>query len=260
MPTFTTDHWETHVAEVRPDDVLVRGEPLTGLIREGGLADVAYLVLTGRRPDPGQARVLEALMVSVVEHGISPSSTVTRMMASYGVPIQVGIAAGQLTVGDYHGGAGEQIAKRFQTLLSEVDGTDGAASIRAVAKAFVADSRATKTPIEGFGHPQHGADPRVPILLELAQTHGVHGDACRLLEEVEQALSEHVGRRIPANIDGVSAALLLDLGIDPRAARPVLMASRVIGLAAHFLEEVDQDSRWRHVPADQVVYTQGPRQ
>ncbi|MFE2218230.1 citrate/2-methylcitrate synthase [Streptomyces canus] len=260
MATFTTDHWDTHVAEVRHDDVLVRGVPLTGLMSEAGLADVAYLVLTGRRASQGQARVLEALMVSTIEHGISPSSTVARMMASYGVPIQVGIAAGQLTVGDYHGGAGEQIAGRFRDLLDTMGPADSAASIRELAETFVAKSRAARTPIEGFGHPQHGADPRTPVLLDLARTHGVYGDACLLMEEVEAALEAHVGRRIPANIDGVCAALLLDLGIDPRAARPVLMASRVIGLAAHFLEEVDQGSKWRHVPAEKVVYTPGPQQ
>ncbi|MDN8943652.1 citrate/2-methylcitrate synthase, partial [Staphylococcus aureus] len=75
-------------------------------------------MLTGRHATAAQARVLDAIFVSIAEHGISPSSTVTRALASYGVPIQVGIAAGQLTVGDHHGGAGELFALQLRELVA----------------------------------------------------------------------------------------------------------------------------------------------
>lgn len=256
----TTDEWSTDIAEVRDDDVLIRGELLTSMIGKRSFGELAYLVVSGRKPTKGQANVLEAIMVSVMEHGISPTTTVTRMMASYGNPIQVGIAAGLLTVGDHHGGAGEQIAGWLRSAVADVEGSGEAreGEIRARAKAFVAERRAAREPIEGFGHPHHDVDPRTPLLLAFAKENGVYGDHCLLLESIEAELAEVVGRRIAINIDGVSAALLSDLDLDPRLARPLLMTPRTLSLAAHFMEEEDQGNKWRHVPSDQVTYT-GPQ-
>jgi citrate synthase len=253
----TTDDWSTGIAEVRDDDVLIRGELLTTMIGRRSFGELAYLIVGGRWPTKGQAHVLEAIMVSVMEHGISPTTTVTRMMASYGNPIQVGIAAGLLTVGDHHGGAGEQIAGWLREAVAGIEdaGSDRAEEIRARARSFVADRRAARLPIEGFGHPHHDVDPRAPLLLAIAREHGVYGDHCLLLESIEAELEAVVGRRIAINIDGVSAALLSDLDLDPRLARPLLMTPRTLSLAAHFIEEQDQGQKWRHVPGSQVTYT-----
>jgi citrate synthase len=253
----TTDDWSTGIAEVRDDDVLIRGQLLTTMIGQRSFGELAYLIVSGRWPTEGQAHVLEAIMVSVMEHGISPTTTVTRMMASYGNPIQVGIAAGLLTVGDHHGGAGEQIAGWLREAVAGVEdsGSGRADEIRARARTFVADRRAAREPIEGFGHPHHDVDPRAPLLLAIAREHRVYGDHCFLLESIETELEAVVGRRIAINIDGVSAALLSDLDLDPRLARPLLMTPRTLSLAAHFIEEQDQGHKWRHVPGSQVTYT-----
>jgi citrate synthase len=95
--------------------------------------------------------------------------------------------------------------------------------------------------------------------MDVSRSQGVYGDHCLLLECIEDELEAAVGRRIAANIDGVSAALLSDLDLDPRLARPILMAPRSLSLAAHFLEEQDQNHRWRHVPNSQVTYTGAPQ-
>jgi citrate synthase len=256
MALADTNSWTTSIAEVQDRDVVVRGEKLTELIGHTTFAEMAYLVLTGEKATPGQARVLEAMLVSAVEHGVSPSSMVSRLMASYGVPIQVGLASGALTMGDHHGGAGEATARGFQELIASLDpGARDESAIRAAATDFVTARRASGSPVEGFGHPQHERDPRVAILLALAKEEGVSGVYCVLLEQIESALEHLVGRPIPANFDGVSAALLLDLGLDWRVARPLIISARTVGLAAHFLEEVNQGNRWRHVPLDQVTYT-----
>lgn len=256
----TTDAWSTAIAEVRDDDVLIRGNLLTSMIGKRSFGELAYLVIGGRWPSEGQAQVLEAIMVSGMEHGISPTTTVSRMMASYGNPIQVGIASGLLTVGDYHGGAGEQIAGWLRDIVARVTSTgdDRPREIRDKARELVAAKRSAREPIEGFGHPHHDVDPRVPLLLDVSRKHGVYGDHCRLLESIEDELKAAVGRRIAANIDGISAALLCDLDLDARLARPILMAPRVLSLAAHFLEEQDQGHKWRHVPSGQVTYTGAP--
>ncbi|WP_432975319.1 citryl-CoA lyase [Dactylosporangium sp. CA-233914] len=259
MPLFTTDHWDTKIAKVEADDVIVRGERVTDLIGRMSYAEMMYLVLTGRRATPGQARVLDGLMVSVMDHGISPSTTVTRMLASYGVPIQVGVAAGVLTFGDIHGGAGQQLAYQLHGIVEQIaaQGEVDEQHIREAARELVAESRRLRRPLEGFGHPQHGADPRTQILLKLARDQGVYGSYCTFLTCLEEELRTATGRPIAANIDGAAAVLLLDLGLAPQFARLMLIAPRTVGLAAHYAEELEQGGAWRFVPGDQVQYT-GP--
>jgi citrate synthase len=257
MGARDTNSWETAIAKVEHDDVIVRGHRLTDLIGKTSYAEMMFLLLTGKQATAGQTKVLDAIMVSVMDHGISPSSTVTRMLASYGVPIQAGIAAGVLTFGDIHGGAGQELAHTLQSVIANVaaegEVTDDA--IQRTAREMVADSRARRVPLDGFGHPQHGADPRTPILFDLAKAQGVHSHHSSLVEHLERELSQAIGRPVPANIDGASAALLLDLGFTWEAARIFIIAPRTVGLAAHFMEEKEQGNTWRHVPSDQVIYT-----
>ncbi|WP_425838444.1 citrate/2-methylcitrate synthase [Streptomyces fractus] len=144
------------------------------------------------------------------------------------------------------------VVKRVST---EGEVTDEA--LRRVAKEMVAESKEQRSPLDGFGHPQHNPDFRTPILLKLAKEEGVYSHHCALLTHLENELAEAVGRRIGANIDGASAALLLDLGLKPEVARALIVTPRTVGLAAHYLEEIEQGNTWRHVPVDQITYT-GP--
>lgn len=259
MAARDTNSWETGIAKIEPHDVIVRGERLSELIGNTSFAEMMYLVLAGRRASRGQARVLEALLVSVMDHSVAPSSTVARLLSSYGVPIQAAIAGGALTFGDIQGGAGQQLARSLHSVVQRVaeggEITDEA--LQGVAKEMVAESRARRSPLEGFGHPQHDPDFRTPILLGLAKEEGVYSHHCALLSHLENELAEAVGRRIGANIDGASAAILLDLGLKPDVARVLIITPRTVGLAAHYLEEIEQGNTWRHVPADQITYT-GP--
>ena len=106
----------------------------------------------------------------LIDHGISPSSMLVRMLASCGSPIQSAIAGGVSSIADWHGGAGEQLAQRLQDLVS-AGPTD--ADLDAAAAALVADYTTAGRRFEGFGHPQHSdGDPRVSVLLDLAREKG----------------------------------------------------------------------------------------
>ena len=257
MATRDTNSWETGISKIEPNDVIVRGERLSALIGNTSFAEMMYLVLAGKRASRGQARVLEALLISVMDHSVAPSSTVARLLASYGVPIQVAVAGGAMTFGDIQGGAGQQLARSLQSVVerASADGDLTDETLQRAAREMVADSRARRSPLEGFGHPQHDPDFRTPILLDIAREEGVYSHHCALLTHLENELAESVGRRIGANVDGASAAILLDLGLHPDVARVLIVTPRTVGLAAHYLEEVEQGNTWRHVPADQITYT-----
>jgi citrate synthase len=131
-----------------------------------------------------------------------------------------------MTFGDIHGGAGQALAHTLHSVVAEIaaEGEVTDAALQRAAQRMVTDSRARRAPLDGFGHPQHGADPRTPILMKLAKELGVYSHHCALVEHLERELSQSVGRAIPANIDGASAALLLDLGFTWEAARIFVIA------------------------------------
>ena len=253
MPTRDLSEWRTRIAQVvsgeGEEEVLVRGEKLSELIGHVGFSEMMFLLLQGRRPTPAQARVLDALLVAGMEHGIAPPSMVARLFASYGTNIQSAVGAGILSFGDRMGGLGEQLAK----LLSErVDGRDlDDAALQALASEIVA----ANPRVPGYGIPLHGADPRAPAVLAVAEREGVAGTYCRLGRLIEAALTERRGgRAVPMNVDGVTAVVGLDLGFDWRATRLFLLTPRSVSMGAHYLEEQAQDSTWRHIPAADIAY------
>ena len=254
MSARDVSRWETTISEVISDgaeeEVVVRGRRLSELIGQVSFAEMMYFLLQGELPSPARARVLDGLLVAAMEHGIAPPSMIARCMASYGNPIQAAIAGGVLSFSDWMGGAGEEFARLLAEAVAQSD-EDGLAD---AAGRMVAAARAEKRRIPGFGIPLHGADPRAPKLLALAREEGVYGAHCRLAELIEGDLESAAGRRIPMNLDGVGAALILDLEFPWGAARLFVIAPHTVSMAAHYLEEAEQKTRWRHVPGDAITY------
>jgi len=128
--------------------------------------------------------------------------------------------------------------------------------LQALADSIVADAMGRKERVPGYGIPLHDLDPRTPQVLQIAREEGVFGTYCRLGLAIEDAIVKaRNGRAVPMNVDGVSAVVALDLGFDWRATRLFLLTPRTVSFAAHYLEEQDQDSTWRHLRADQISYT-----
>jgi len=111
--------WATGIASAQDDDVVIRGYRLSELVGSITLTGGIFLVWQGRLPSQKELEVLDALFVAVLEHGISPSATISRTLASAGVPVQAAIAGGILSIGDVHGGAGEQLAHALSTVAAD---------------------------------------------------------------------------------------------------------------------------------------------
>lgn len=264
MPTRDMTGWETAICKVVSDstteDIIVRGHRLDDLIGSVSFADIMFLLLQGRLPSPAERRTLDALLVASVEHGIAPPSMISRCYASYGTSIQAAIAAGVGAFGDRMGGLGEQLAQMLVERLAPLrdKGTIGDAVLDDQAQRLVADVSAAGDRVPGYGIPLHGADPRAPRVLDIARQEDTFGDYCRFGMAIESQLAAaRGGRPVPMNLDGVSAVVALDLGFDWRATRSFLLTPRTVSFAAHYLEEQEQDSTWRHLPADTISYT-GP--
>lgn len=249
----TDQQWRTAIGHPEDERIVVRGYDLAEMIGKVSFAAMVHLELTGELPSAGVERMMDGLFASFVEHGISPSTTVARFLSASGNPLQSAVAGGLMTFGDIHGGAGEQFARLMQETVA---GTAASGeSLPDAADRLVAEARERRQPLPGYGHPQHSqGDPRSPALLALADETGVTGGHITLAREVERALEERIGRRLPLNIDGAMGAIVSDLGFDWRLARAFVMTPRSMGLAAHALEELDREGGWRHIPMDEVTY------
>lgn len=243
-------YWSTEIAGVSEDKIVVRGHDLLqDLVVQRSFIEMFYLLLTGKFPNKGQEAVLNALFVVCAEHGISPSSTLTRFVQGAGVPIQCAVGVGAMGFGDIQGGAGEKFCREICDLVKRVNASGD--SIENGAKQYVGQRKR----IDGYGHPQHThGDPRPPVLFELAMREGVAGPHIRMTIAIEREIELQRKRKIPVNIDGAVGAICADLGIDWRVSRACIVVPRTAGLFAHALEEARREKGWRQIPLEVISY------
>jgi citrate synthase len=249
--------WRTALTEATDETVRIRGYDLRDLVGRISFAEGILLMARGDLPTPGEARLLEAILISVLDRGIVPCSIVTRYLASSGSPIQAAVAGGILSFGDVYGGAGEQLAQALADNVAAL--RSGQASRSEAARRVVQHFTDKGLRVPGYGSAVHrGGDPRVPKLFAIAAEGGVFGDHSHLAMAVEEQLSEAKGRKLGINQDGALAALCLDLKLDWRLMRPLAFIPRCAGLAMHAYEEMTREPGWRHVPNAEVAYDGPP--
>jgi len=224
---------KTHIATSDAASITVRGKDLVNdLMGKVGFTAMTYFLIAGRMPTDNQVRVLDACLVTLMEHGWTPTSIIARLAAdSNPGQSQIGIAAGLLAIGDVFVGTMEGCGR---ILAAGLKAADQAAYCRDV----VADHRARKKAMPGFGHPFHKPDdPRPPRLFTVAREAGCKGDAIALLQKLGAELDRAAGRHLTINATGAIAALLLEIGLPPEVMRSIAVVSRSAGLAGHLAEE-----------------------
>jgi citrate synthase len=222
------------------DRIIVRGHDLADeLLGKVSLGDVAFLELKGRLPTTRESIVFNALAVTLVEHGMTPSAIVARL-TYFGAPesLQGAVAAGLLGIGDRFGGSVEGAARMLQEALQEGLPAGG---LRALATGIVSRHREAKQTIPGLGHPVHKAvDPRTPKLFALAAENGLSGRHVELMELVGEEASRSYGRPLPVNATGAIGAIASELEISWQVCRGLAVMARAIGLVAHIQEEMQE--------------------
>jgi citrate synthase len=207
------------------------------------LTELAFLLTTRREPTPGERRLVDAVLVSLADHGLTPGALAARLTYT-GAPeaIQGAVAAGLLGAGSvFLGPAGDTA----QFLADALAGTAGADAddpqLREAAIAAVAARRAAGERVPGLGHPVHRVeDPRTPRIYELAAADGVLGPHLRLLRFVADAHAAATGTQLPINGAGAGGAALVDVGVPPGSVRGFVLIARTAGLVAHLAEEAEQ--------------------
>lgn len=224
---------KTHIATSDATSITVRGRDLVNdLMGKCSFTAMLYFLLRGRMPTDNQTKVLDACLVTLMEHGWTPTSLIARL-AIDSVPseAQVGIAAGLLAVGDVFVGTMEGAGRILEAGIAVPD-------TEAYCREVVAQHRAQKKALPGFGHPFHKPDdPRPHRLFTIAREAGCDGRYIALLQQLSVELDRAMGRHLTINATGAIAALLLEIDLPPQVMRSVAVVSRSGGLAGHLAEE-----------------------
>ncbi|HEY1962250.1 MAG TPA: citryl-CoA lyase [Rhizomicrobium sp.] len=229
----------TAISSADAASITVRGRDLCSeLIGKISFADYFFLLLMGKPPTETQSFFVNALLVAIAEHGLVPSVQAARMtLAAAPEAVQGAVAAGLLGSGSVVFGSAEIAGRLLHELVAQSEGCDA----HDVAVERIRELRKTRTPVPGFGHPQHsGGDPRANVLLKLADEHGLNGPYIRMLRMIEAALPGALGRPLPININGAIPAILLEIGFPVTALKSISILARTAGLLAHLQEETER--------------------
>ncbi len=237
--------WNTALTRVEPNKVAVRGYDIAELMGRVSFGAAVYLIVTGELPSQAVARLMDAILVSSIDHGATPPSALAaRSVASTGATLSASVAAGIMSINRHHGGAIEDCARQLKAIADRA--ARESISIDEAAARTLATMREAGERMPGFGHRLHTKDPRTARLFELAREAGVNGVHMQAARAVEKAFSD-AKRSLPINVDGAIGAILADLGMNPAAFNGIFMIARTPGLVAHVIEEQTREKPMRRI-------------
>ncbi len=249
--------WKTAITKIEPNKVAVRGYPIDQLMGRISFGEMVYLILKGDLPTPEVGKLMEAILVCSVDHSATPPSALAaRTVASGGAPLTTAIAAGVMAINRYHGGAIEGCMKVLKEIVAykHEKGLD----TETAAREKMAEFRAKKMRVPGYGHRVHTNDPRTQRLYALAEELGVAGEYMEMAQALRRAMKEALGRDLPLNVDGTIAAVLCDLDFPPELGNGFFAISRTVGLTAQVYEEMTRERPMRKISPTAQEYDGPP--
>jgi citrate synthase len=237
------DWLHTEIGSADADSITVRGRDLASeLMGRVTFTELTYLLVQGRAPAPEETALLDAVLVSLAEHGLTPTVLAARLTHT-GAPesLQGAVASGLLGAGTVFLGVVEDTAVFLERVVAAAGADAGDAELARAAADAVRAQREGGRRIPGIGHPVHKAeDPRTARIYAIAAEQGLEGPHLRALRFVADAHREATGRALPINGAGVAGAALADLGFPARIVRGMALLARTAGLVAHLEEEMSR--------------------
>jgi citrate synthase len=237
--------YPTSLGTSDPDTITLLSQDLAAdLMGRVGFGELAFWLVTQRRPTSAEVRVFEAVLVALADHGFTPTAIAARLTyLSAPDSVQGALAAGLLGGGSRFLGVTEDAGLFLsQTLAKATESGDPLPTDDAgwdvLALAAVTKARAERTFVPGLGHPVHKVtDPRTPVLIKIAEEEGLRGPHLRLFEAIGRVHPQVLGRTLPLNGAGTCGAALADLGLPPDLLRGFALLARTAGLLGHLAEE-----------------------
>lgn len=220
------------------DNIWIRGRNLCDdLIGQMTFTDFIMFHFFGTEPTPMQRKIVDAVLVCIMEHGLTPSAIASRV-TYLGAPesLQGAVAAGLLGAGSRFVGTADEAAALLKQIVAKAPG-ERAAEAAAIAEKFTQ----AKQFLPGYGHPIHvNGDPRVKRLDAVAREAGAKGEYIDAMYLLGDAIKAASGKNIVINANAAIGAVLLEADIPPSIARGFNLIARCAGLVGHILEEQEE--------------------
>src|SRR5688500_4674641 len=228
----------TGIGKAELHRILVRGYDLNKeLVGKITFTDMTSLILRGRLPTPNEAKMLDSLLVILVEHGMV-SHVVAARLIYHCAPeaMQAAVAAALCGAGSVHLGSSEWSAKMLvEALPADAQNPD----FNAIAASIIDDYGKRKQRMPGIGHRTHAeGDPRAETLFNIAKDNEIYGIYCELLQKLSEVASQRRKRLIPVNVTGDITAIALDRGFPWQTTKPFALIGRTLGVMGHIAEEI----------------------
>jgi citrate synthase len=196
-------------------------------------ANFLYM-MSGEKPDPEVEKIFDVCLILHADHTFNASTFTARQVASTRAHMYSACSAaiGALS-GELHGGANTEVMK----MLLDIENIEKA-------EGWVKEKIAKGERIMGMGHAVYKTyDPRAQVLKELSRklAEKTKDPWFAITEKVEMAtiteIKSQKNRDIYPNVDLYSASLYYMLKIPMDLNTPIFAISRVVGWAAHIIEE-----------------------
>ena len=248
--TSEPPQFPTSLGTSEPDTITLLGQDLANdLMGKVSFGELAYWLLTLRRPTKGQSRLFETVLLGLADHGFTPTAIAARLTyLSAPDAIQGALAAGLLGGGSRFLGVTEDTGRFLAEALADAGPPSDEAGWDALAERAITANTGRYVP--GLGHPVHKeGDPRTPVIIRVAHEEGLYGPHLALFEAVGRVHPRILGRTLPLNGAGVGGAALADLGLPLELLRGTVLLARCAGLLGHLAEEI------RRPVADSIYMT-----
>jgi len=249
--------WKTGITKVEPNKLLLRGYRIDELMGRITFAQGVFLTIKGELPNEKEAKMIDAMLVSSIDHGVTPPSCLAaRTIASAGAPLNAALAGGVLSISRHHGGAIEDSMKMIQEAVRRKREMNK--NPQEMANLLLKEYKESDKRLPGFGHRIHTKDPRTIRLFEIATELGIAGEHVEMAKAIENAIERTSGKRLPINVDGAIAILLCEMKFPSELANAFFIMARIPGLVAHVYEELTKMKPMRHIDAKEHEYDGNP--
>ena len=240
MPRSAKPLVRSNIAYSTPDRIVVRGKDLPNeILGRMNLGDFAFLQLTGGPATREQSIMFNTILITLVEHGITPSAIAARMTYA-GAPesLQAAVAAGLCGLGSVFVGSMEGAARMLSEALPNPDAN---VDLEKLAHETVAAYRERGATLPGLGHPLHKpVDPRTPRLFQLAAENRMSGPYVQLMTLIGAQAERASGKQLPINATGAIGAICCEFGFPSFIVRGFGVMARAVGLVGHLMEEAER--------------------
>ena len=235
---YKKDNPVTHLCTSDVDNIWIRGRNLCDdLIGKMSFTDFIVFHFLGKDATKLQHTVVDAVLVCIMEHGMTPSAVASRV-TYLGAPesLQGAVAAGLLGAGSRFVGTADEAAALLARIVGKPT-AERAGEAAVIAKEF----HGAKKFLPGYGHPIHtNGDPRVKRLDEVARAAGAKGEYLDAMYLLGDAIKKASGKNIVINVNAAIGAVLLEAELPPTIARGFNLIARCAGLVGHLLEELTE--------------------